>query len=46
MTSDSEALNSYSYCPGPRATFKLLENIENIKSVPQEVSLPTFQQPE
>ena len=35
---DSSAPNTYSYCPGPRSVFKLIENAENIKQVSQSVS--------
>ena len=37
-TDDTNAPNTYSYCPGPRSVFKLLENAENIKQVSQSVS--------
>lgn len=33
---------TYSYCPGPKSVFKLLENAENIASVPQSVSHTTL----
>lgn len=32
------AKKTYTYCPGPRAIFNLLENAENIRSVNQDVS--------
>ena len=34
MTSNSDAPNTYTYCPGPRSVFNLLTNGENIKVVP------------
>lgn len=37
MCPDSQGAATYSYCPGPRAAFNLLENSENVKTVSQEV---------
>lgn len=40
MSSDDSSAQkkTYSYCPGPRAIFSLLENAENIRNVNQEVN--------
>jgi len=38
FTEDNKAAKTYSYCPGPKSVFKLLENGENIAQVPQAVS--------
>ena len=40
MSTDEASANkkTYSYCPGPRAIFTLLENAENIRHVNQEVN--------
>ena len=40
MSTDDASANkkTYSYCPGPRAIFTLIENAENIRHVNQEVN--------
>lgn len=35
---DANAPQTFTYCPGPRSVFKLIENGENMKAVPQDVS--------
>ena len=35
---DPTAAKTYTYCPGPKTIFKLLENTENVLFVPQQVS--------
>ena len=39
MHADVGAPKTYAYCPGPKSAFNLMENAENIKVVPQEVSM-------
>jgi hypothetical protein len=39
MNENNNSSSSYAYCPGPRSVFNLLENSENVKKVPQNVSL-------
>ena len=34
MQSKADAAPTYTYCPGPRSAFKLIENEENMKVVP------------
>lgn len=38
MNSSKKLANTYSYCPGPRSIFTLVQNEQNVKSVAQEVS--------
>ena len=38
MQANKNASSNYTYCPGPRSVFNLIENTENMKVVPQEVS--------
>ena len=38
MHSDVSAAKAYTYCPGPKSVFMLIENGENMKAVSQEVS--------
>ena len=33
MLDDDTASNTFSYCPGPRSVFNLIENAENVKQV-------------
>ena len=42
MTEGKSAESTYSYCPGPRSIFNLIENNENIRTVPQTVSKLIF----
>ena len=38
MQANEHAPNTYTYCPGPRSVFNLIENGENLKVVQPEVS--------
>lgn len=37
MLDDLNATKTYSYCPGPKSQFRLIENSENIANVAQTV---------
>ena len=34
MKSNAGATNTYSYCPGPKSLFRLVEDAENVAAVP------------
>ena len=38
MLDDLTASRTYTYCPGPKSLFRLLDNAENMNVVPQSVS--------
>ena len=38
LAADENAPKTFSYCPGPRSVFNLVENVENLASVDQAVS--------
>lgn len=37
MLDDLTASRTYTYCPGPKSLFRLLDNAENMNVVPQSI---------
>jgi len=39
QTSSEATSANYIYCPGPKSIFSIMENSDNVKNIPQQVSL-------